>query len=90
VDGVGRNEAGMRGCRAKDDCPTTFFMRTGGIDVGADLLVFQKNSRKPSQSQREQLFLQLIKETDGAGHTTEPMNRLFTLPNRGYTKKADE
>lgn len=61
--------------------PDTLFMQTGGIEVGTDLLIWQKNSRKASQTHREQLFLQAFKESDTAGHIAEPSNRIFTLPN---------
>jgi len=42
--------------------PDRLFMRTGGIEVGSDLLIFQKNTRKAALSQRERLFLQVAKE----------------------------
>lgn len=61
--------------------PDNLFMQTGGIEVGSDLLVFQKHTGKVSQSHREKLFLQSIRENVGNGEQTEPMNRLFTLPN---------
>ncbi len=61
--------------------PDTLFMQTSGIDVGSDLLVFQKNTRKTMLSQREQAFLQVSKEmVDMTGATTEYTNRFFTLP----------
>ncbi len=61
--------------------PDTLFMQTSGIDVGSDLLVFQKNTRKTMLSQREQAFLQVSKEmVDMTGTTTEYTNRFFTLP----------
>lgn len=61
--------------------PDSLFMQTGGIEVGSDLLIFQKNSRKVTQTQREQLFLQTVSETDSVGRTIEPSNKVFTLPN---------
>lgn len=61
--------------------PDTLFMQTGGIEVGSDLLVFQKHTRKAALSQREQLFLQVGREkADTAGTMTEHANKLFTLP----------
>lgn len=61
--------------------PDTLFMQTGGIEVGSDLLVFQKNTHKSALSGREQAFLQVSKEmVDMSGKTTEYANRLFTLP----------
>ncbi|MCM1312850.1 MAG: N-6 DNA methylase [Roseburia sp.] len=62
--------------------PDNLFMQTGGIEVGSDLLIFQKHTGKVSQSHREKLFLQSSKESAGADNiVTEPMNRFFTLPN---------
>ncbi len=61
--------------------PDNLFMQTGGIEVGSDLLIFQKHTNKTTQSHREKMFLQSIKEDIGNGETAEPMNRLFTLPN---------
>ena len=61
--------------------PDTLFMQTGGIEVGSDLLVFQKNTHKSALSGREQAFLQVSKEmVDMSGKTTEYANRLFTMP----------
>ncbi len=61
--------------------PDTLFMQTSGIEVGSDLLVFQKNTHKSALSGREQAFLQVSKEmVDMSGKTTEYANRLFTLP----------
>lgn len=61
--------------------PDTLFMQTSGIEVGSDLLVFQKHTRKAALSQREQLFLQVGREkADTAGTMTEHANKLFTLP----------
>ena len=61
--------------------PDNLFMQTGGIEVGSDLFVFQKHTGKVSQSHREKLFLQSSRENVGNGEHTEPVNRLFTLPN---------
>lgn len=36
--------------------PDMLFMQTSGIEVGSDLLIFQKHTRKAALSQREQLF----------------------------------
>ena len=61
--------------------PDTLFMQTSGIEVGSDLLVFQKNTHKSALSGREQAFLQVSKEmVDMSGKTTEYANRLFTKP----------
>ena len=61
--------------------PDTLFMQTSGIEVGSDLLVFQKHTRKAALSQREQLFLQVGREkADTAETMTEHANKLFTLP----------
>lgn len=61
--------------------PDNLFMETGGIEVGSDLLIFQKHTGKVLQSHREKLFVQSSKETFNNGETTEPINRLFTMPN---------
>ena len=61
--------------------PDTLFMQTSGIEVGSDLLVFQKHTNKAALSLREKMFLQVAKEkADTAGTMTEPVNRLFSLP----------
>ena len=61
--------------------PDTLFVQTSGIEVGSDLLIFQKHTHKATLSQREQLFLQVSKEkADTAGTMTEYANKLFTLP----------
>lgn len=61
--------------------PDTLFMHTSGIEVGSDLLVFQKHTHKAALSQREQLFLQVGREkADTTGTMTEYANKLFTLP----------
>ena len=61
--------------------PDTLFMPTSGIEVGSDLLVFQKHTHKAALSQREQLFLQVGREkADASGTMTEYANKLFTLP----------
>lgn len=61
--------------------PDTLFMHTSGIEVGSDLLVFQKHTHKAALSQREQLFLQVGREkADTSGTMTEYANKLFTLP----------
>ena len=62
--------------------PDNLFMQTGGIEVGSDLLIFQKHTRKATLSQRERLFLQVTKEmVDMSGTVTEYTNKLFTQPN---------
>ena len=61
--------------------PDALFMQTSGIEVGSDLLIFQKHTRKVSLSVREQMFLQVCREMyDMAGTTTEYANRLFSMP----------
>ena len=61
--------------------PDTLFMQTGGIEVGSDLLVFQKHTHKAALSLRERSFLQTYKEkVEAAGTMTENTNRIFTLP----------
>lgn len=65
--------------------PDNLFIETGGIEVGSDLLIFQKHTGKVMQSHREKLFLQSSKETFNNGETTEPINRLFTMPNTALT-----
>ena len=61
--------------------PDTLFMQTSGIEVGSDLLIFQKHSRKATLSLREKMFLQVSKEkADTVGTMTDYANKLFTLP----------
>ena len=61
--------------------PDTLFMQTSGIEVGSDLLIFQKHSRKATLSLREKMFLQVSKEkADTAGTMTDYANKIFTLP----------
>ncbi|MFS2832983.1 N-6 DNA methylase [Bacteroides uniformis] len=60
--------------------PDNIFMETGGIEVGTDLLVFQKHTRKTTLSQRERLFVQTAKESGTDGIVTEYANKLFTQP----------
>ena len=61
--------------------PDTLFMQTSGIEVGSDLLIFQKHTHKAALSQREQMFLQVSREkADTTGAMTEYANKLFTLP----------
>lgn len=61
--------------------PDTLFMQTSGIEVGSDLLIFQKHTRKAALSLREKMFLQVSKEkADTTGIMTEYANKLFTLP----------
>ena len=61
--------------------PDTLFMQTSGIEVGSDLLIFQKHSRKVTLSLREKMFLQVSKEkVDTAGTMTDYANKIFTLP----------
>jgi len=61
--------------------PDMLFMPTSGIEVGSDLLIFQKHTQKSVLSGREQLFLQVGREkADTTGTMTEYANKLFTLP----------
>ncbi|MFS2410301.1 N-6 DNA methylase [Bacteroides thetaiotaomicron] len=61
--------------------PDTLFMQTSGIEVGSDLLIFQKHSRKATLSLREKMFLQVSKEkADTTGTMTDYANKIFTLP----------
>ena len=61
--------------------PDTLFMQTSGIEVGSDLLIFQKHSHKATLSLREKMFLQVSKEkVDTAGTMTDYANKIFTLP----------
>ena len=61
--------------------PDTLFMQTSGIEVGSDLSIFQKHSRKATLSLREKMFLQVSKEkVDTAGTMTDYANKIFTLP----------
>lgn len=59
--------------------PDNIFMQTGGIEVGSDLLIFQKDTAKSAPTSREAMFLQTSKEKYGEEYT-EPSNHLFTLP----------
>lgn len=62
--------------------PDNLFMQTSGIEVGSDLLIFQKNTRKVALSNRERMFVETMQETvDTNGTTTEYFNKYFTLPN---------
>ena len=61
--------------------PDALFMQTSGIEVGSDLLIFQKHTNKTALSAREQMFLQVAKEMyDMNGTMTENANRLFSMP----------
>ncbi|WP_298108338.1 N-6 DNA methylase [uncultured Bacteroides sp.] len=61
--------------------PDTLFMQTSGIEVGSDLLIFQKHTNKASLSLREKAFLQVTREKANAdGTMTEYANKLFSLP----------
>lgn len=59
--------------------PDNIFMQTGGIEVGSDLLIFQKDTAKSAPTSREAMFLQTTKEKYGE-ENTEYSNRLFTMP----------
>lgn len=61
--------------------PDAIFMQTSGIEVGSDLLIFQKHTNKAALSAREQMFLQVGKEMyDMNGTMTENANKLFSMP----------
>ena len=60
--------------------PDTLFMETGGIEVGSDLFIFQKDSRKQMLTTREKLFLETNRERTMQGVETEHTNKAFTLP----------
>ena len=61
--------------------PDNLFLHTGGIEVGSDLLIFQKNTHKATPTSREKMFLQTSKEmVDMSGIMTEYTNKLFTQP----------
>lgn len=61
--------------------PDALFMQTSGIEVGSDLLIFQKHTNKAALSAREQMFLQVGKEMyDMNGTMTENANKLFSMP----------
>ncbi len=59
--------------------PDNIFMQTSGIEVGSDLLIFQKDTAKSGPTSREAMFLQTSREKHGE-ENTEPSNRLFTMP----------
>lgn len=72
--------------------PDMLFMQTSGIEVGSDLLIFQKHTHKTVLSQREQLFLQLSQKPIVIGEKYIQINRQGTLvrnPNRVYTTKGE-
>ena len=60
--------------------PDTLFMQTGGIEVGSDLIILQKDSRKQNLTTRERLFLEVCKERTPQGMEMEHSNKAFTLP----------
>ena len=57
--------------------PDTLFMQTSGIEVGSDLLIFQKHSRKATLSLREKMFLQVRGNCDWG--STLPKEELVPL-----------
>ena len=62
--------------------PENLFMNTGGIEVGSDLYIMQKNSHKADLTTRERYFLDTVKETVKVdGTQTEHANKVFSLPN---------
>lgn len=60
--------------------PDRLFMETGGIEVGSDLFIFQKDSNKRALTTREQMFLEVGRERSTQGIETEYSNKVFTLP----------
>ena len=42
--------------------PDSLFMQTSGIEVGSDLLIFQKSGRKVTLTDREKLFMETTRE----------------------------
>ncbi len=61
--------------------PDSLFMQSSGIEVGSDLLIFQKHTRKKTISNRERMFTETMQEAvDTDGTTTEYFNKYFTLP----------
>lgn len=69
--------------------PDTLFMQTGGIEVGSDLLVFQKHTHKAALSLRERSFLQTYKEkVEAAGTMTENTNRILPCPKPHWQPEA--
>lgn len=69
--------------------PDDLFMQTGGIEVGSDLLIFQKNTHKMSISSRERMFTETMQETvDAQGTATEYFNKYFTLPNTSLSTES--
>lgn len=60
--------------------PDTLFMQTGGIEVGSDLFILQKDSHKQNLTTRERLFLEVCRERTSQGLETEYANKTFSLP----------
>lgn len=61
--------------------PDNLFMQTGGIEVGSDLFIMQKNTSKADLTSRERMFLDVVKEaTPHRNVFTEHFNKVFTLP----------
>ena len=60
--------------------PDTLFIQTGGIEVGSDLFILQKDSHKQNLTTRERLFLEACRERTSHGLETEHSNKAFTLP----------
>ena len=60
--------------------PDTLFMQTGGIEVGSDLFILQKDSHKQNLTTRERLFLEVCRERTSHGLETEYANKAFSLP----------
>lgn len=60
--------------------PDNLFMQTSGIEVGSDLLIFQKDSRKTTLADRERLFMETVQEVvPCSDQYTRHTNKLFTL-----------
>lgn len=60
--------------------PDTLFLQTGGIEVGSDLFILQKDSHKQNLTTRERLFLEVCRERTPQGVETEHANKAFSLP----------
>ena len=60
--------------------PDTLFLQTGGIEVGSDLIILQKDSHKQNLTTRERLFLETCRERTSQGLEAEHSNKVFTLP----------
>ena len=60
--------------------PDNLFIQTGGIEVGSDLFILQKDTHKENLTARERMFLDVCRECAPDGRLTEYTNRAFMLP----------